>query len=80
MINSDFHLKPVWFHAHVFTVLEHGRKCNLSIVRFTQEKGAASSFLKVVDTLEAVLKEHGLTVEDTARKRGIERSLKESGL
>jgi serine/threonine-protein kinase HSL1 (negative regulator of Swe1 kinase) len=73
-------LKPVHFHAHLFTVLEHGRKGNLSIARFTQAKGAASSFYKVVDTLAAVLKERDLTVEDAARKRGIEQSMKESGL
>ena len=77
---SDLHLKPVIFHAHLFTVLDHGRNCSLSIARFTQERGAASSFYKVVDTLEAVLKERELTVEDSARKRGIERSIKESGL
>lgn len=80
MANADFHLKPVHFHAHLFTVLDHGRKCSLSIARFTQDKGAASSFYKVVETLEAVLKERDLTVEDAARKRGIERSMKESGL
>lgn len=80
MENSDLHLKPVQFHAHLFTVLEHGRKCSLSIARFTQDRGAASSFYKVIDTLEAVLKERQLTVEDVARKRGIEQSMKESGL
>ena len=77
---SDLHLKPVHFHAHLFTVLEHGRKCNLSVIRFTQERGAASSFYKVVDTLEAVLKERELTVEDPVKRRGIERSMKESEL
>jgi len=70
----------VTFHAHLFTVLEHGRKCRLSIARFTQERGAASSFYKVVDTVEVVLKERELTVEDAVRKRGIEQSMKESGL
>ena len=76
----DLHLKPVAFHAQLFTVLEHGRKCSLSIARFTQERGAASTFYKVVDTLESVLQERELTVEDRARKRGIEGSMKESGL
>ena len=80
MHKADLRLKPVNFHAHLFTVLEHGRKCNLSIARFTQESGAASTFYKVVDTLEAVLQERDLTVKDRARKRGIERSMKESGL
>lgn len=49
-------------------------------MKFTQEKGAASSFYKVVDTLETVLKERHLLVVDTQRKKGIERSLKEAGL
>jgi serine/threonine-protein kinase HSL1 (negative regulator of Swe1 kinase) len=80
MNQTDLHLKPVHFHAHLFTVLEHSRKCGLSIARFTQERGAASSFYKVVDTLEAILKERELTVEDAVRKQGIEGSMKESGL
>ncbi|KAH0846147.1 hypothetical protein FOPE_11009 [Fonsecaea pedrosoi] len=73
-------LKPVHFHAYLYSVLEHGRKANLSIMKFTQEKGAASSFYKVVDTLEAVLKERHLLVPDTQRKKAIERSLKDAGL
>ena len=80
MTASDLRLKPVHFHARLFTVLEHGHKCRLSVARFTQERGAASSFYKVVDTLEAVLKERELTVEDQARKKGVERSMKELGL
>ncbi|EXJ78734.1 CAMK/CAMKL/GIN4 protein kinase [Capronia coronata CBS 617.96] len=73
-------LKPVHFHAYLYSVLEHGRKANLSIMKFTQEKGAASSFYKVVDTLEAVLKERNLLVLDVQKKKGIERSLKAAGL
>ena len=49
-------------------------------MKFTQEKGAASSFYRVVDTLESVLKERGLVVMDPVRKKGIERSLKDAGL
>ena len=49
-------------------------------MKFTQEKGAASSFYRVVDTLESVLKERGLVVMDPARKKGIESSLKDAGL
>jgi serine/threonine-protein kinase HSL1, negative regulator of Swe1 kinase len=50
------------------------------VIRFTQERGAASSFYKVVDTLEAVLKERDLLVADSKRRKGIEQSMKESGL
>ena len=49
-------------------------------MKFTQEKGAASSFYKVVDTLETVLKERDLLVMDAQRRKGIERSLKDAGL
>ncbi|KAJ9603265.1 serine/threonine-protein kinase gin4 [Cladophialophora chaetospira] len=73
-------LKPVHFHALLYSVLEHGRKANLSIMKFTQEKGAASSFYKVVDTLESLLKEKDMLVVDSRRKKGIERSMKEAGL
>ncbi|ERF74729.1 hypothetical protein EPUS_04898 [Endocarpon pusillum Z07020] len=74
------HLKPVNFHAHLFTVLERGRRCNLSVIRFTQERGAASSFYKVVETLEAVLKERDFLVTELTRRKGIEKGMKESGL
>ncbi|KIW70701.1 hypothetical protein PV04_02946 [Phialophora macrospora] len=73
-------LKPVHFHALLYSVLEHGRKANLSIMKFTQEKGAASSFYKVVDTLETFLRERDMLVVDAQRKKGIERSMKEAGL
>jgi hypothetical protein len=49
-------------------------------MKFTQEKGAASSFYKVVDTLETLLKERDMLVVDAQRKKGIERSMKEAGL
>lgn len=71
-------MKPVHFHAYVYSVLEHGRKANLSVLKFTQEKGAASSFYKVVDTLEAVLKERELLVLDAQTTRCIEKTLKTS--
>jgi serine/threonine-protein kinase HSL1, negative regulator of Swe1 kinase len=77
---TDLELKPVHFHAYLYSVLEHGRKANLSIMKFTQEKGAASSFYKVVETLEALLKERDLLVLDPQRRKGIERSLKDAGL
>ena len=45
--STVLHLKPVHFAGEFFTVLEHGRRANLSICRLTQETGAASSFSKV---------------------------------
>lgn len=64
-----FHLRPVEFSVEFFTVLEHGRHANLSVVRFRQERGAASSFHRVVDTLEMFMKRRNLTVEDPARSK-----------
>jgi len=60
------------------TVIEHGKraKSQLSIARFTQERGAASSFHKVVETLETVLKCRGLLVGDDRKKRMMIKTLK----
>ncbi|OKL62759.1 hypothetical protein UA08_01446 [Talaromyces atroroseus] len=62
-------LRPVEFSAEFFTVLEHERHANLSLVRFRQERGAASSFHKVVETLELFLKRRGFVVEDPVRSK-----------
>lgn len=67
--NPDLNMKEVSFACEIMTVIEHGRKYPLSIVRFTQEKGAASSFYKVVETLETVLKSRGMLVSDDRKKR-----------
>lgn len=75
-----FMMKPVDFAGEFFTVLEHGRRGNLCVVRMTQERGAASSFFKVVETLEGALKLRGLIVKDRARKRKMEKELIRSGL
>jgi serine/threonine-protein kinase HSL1, negative regulator of Swe1 kinase len=76
----DLHIKPVNFHGYIYRVLERGRRANLAVAKFTQEKGAASSFYRVCETLENVLKEKGLLIEDPIRQKGIERTLKETGL
>ena len=51
------------------TVIEHGKRPHLSIARFTQERGAASSFRKVVETLEQVLRYRGMLVSDDRKVR-----------
>lgn len=68
-------LRPVEFTAEFYTVLEHGRSANLSLVRFRQERGAASSFGKVVDSLNVVMKQRNLLVEDPARAKKMSRVL-----
>ncbi|KAL2795974.1 hypothetical protein BJX66DRAFT_154168 [Aspergillus keveii] len=67
--SNFFRLHPVEFSADFYTVIENGRQANLSLVRFRQERGAASSFNKVVDTLCLVMKQRGLLVEDPIRAK-----------
>lgn len=52
-------------------MLERGRKANLALARFTQEKGAKSSFERVVAAMEGVLGERGLLVENAERARSM---------
>lgn len=56
-------------------MLEHGRRAQLCLVRFTQMKGAASSFRKVVDTLEDVFDSKGFLIEDDERRKEISETL-----
>ncbi|KAB8337240.1 hypothetical protein FH972_021542 [Carpinus fangiana] len=65
-------IKEVQFVIELFVVLEHGRRAHLSLARFTQRSGAASSFRKVVDTVDVVLKGKGLLVEEGVRRREME--------
>lgn len=57
-------MREVSFAAEIMTVIEHGKRNPLSIVRFTQERGAASSFHKVVETMHAVFDVRNLLVTD----------------
>ncbi|KAL4722328.1 serine/threonine-protein kinase gin4 [Fusarium chlamydosporum] len=62
-------LKEVSFAAEVITVIEHGKKQPLSIVRFTQERGAASSFHRVVDTMRMMFETRALVVSDNNKQK-----------
>ncbi|KAI2741480.1 hypothetical protein DTO013E5_4472 [Penicillium roqueforti] len=62
-------LREVEFTAEFYTVLEHGHQANLSLVRFKQERGAASSFNKVVETVQSTLMRRGMVVEDPFRAK-----------
>jgi serine/threonine-protein kinase HSL1, negative regulator of Swe1 kinase len=66
-LNIDISMRPVNFAIEFFTIAEYGRRANLSLARFTQEKGAASSFHKVVNTLEDLLIERRTLVENPKR-------------
>ncbi|EFQ98352.1 CAMK/CAMKL/GIN4 protein kinase [Nannizzia gypsea CBS 118893] len=62
-------LRPVQFSAEFFSVLEHGRHANLSLIRLRQDQGASSSFYKVVQTLRMALKEQDFLVQDARRAK-----------
>ena len=68
-------MKEVAFACEILTVIEHGKRSHLSIARFTQEKGAASSFYKVFETVEKVLKSRGMLVSDERKKKMIIKTL-----
>lgn len=67
--NLALSIKEVAFASEMMTVIEHGKRAQLSIARFTQEKGAASSFYKVVETLETVMKSRGMLVADERKRK-----------
>ncbi|KAL8670919.1 MAG: hypothetical protein Q9168_004565 [Polycauliona sp. 1 TL-2023] len=68
---NSLHIRPVSLAIETFTVLERGRKANLALARFTQEKGAKSSFERVVKTMEQILGQRGFLVEDAGKARGM---------
>ena len=56
-------------------VLENDRRNNLSVSRFIQRKGAASSFHVVVQRIEQAMRRKGFIVEDPVKKREMEEML-----
>ncbi|KAF4471851.1 CAMK CAMKL GIN4 kinase [Fusarium albosuccineum] len=66
---NSLDLKEVSFAAEMMTVIEHGKKQPLSIIRFTQERGAASSFHRVVDIMGWVFQARGLLVADRSKQK-----------
>ncbi|KAF2005331.1 serine/threonine-protein kinase GIN4 [Amniculicola lignicola CBS 123094] len=61
-------IKPVSIVIELFVILEHGRRASLCLARFTQTRGAASSFRKVVDIITDVCQARGMLVEDEEKK------------
>ncbi|KAF2098131.1 Pkinase-domain-containing protein [Rhizodiscina lignyota] len=72
---QDLKIKPVSVVAELFVVLEHGRRAQLTLVRFTQTRGAASSFRRVVEVIADVMEAKGLLCEDEERKTAMEEIL-----
>lgn len=68
------------FNVKVYAVLEYGKKSNLSIAKFSQERGAASSFHRVVNTIESVFKESHFAIVDSTKKKGILKTMRKAGL
>ncbi|KAJ6787171.1 hypothetical protein PWT90_07928 [Aphanocladium album] len=68
-------IKEVAIAAEIVTVIEHGKRQPLSIVRFTQERGAASSFHRVVDTIRIVFDDRNLVVSDRNKQKMMIRTL-----
>ena len=68
-ISADLNLKEVAFAAEIMTVIEHGKRQPLSIIRFTQERGAASSFHRVADTIKMVFDSRHLLVADRSKQK-----------
>ncbi|KAH8730462.1 serine/threonine-protein kinase-like protein GIN4 [Phaeosphaeriaceae sp. PMI808] len=66
--NNHLKIKPVSFVIELFVVLEHGHRANLCLARFTQTRGAASSFRKVVDIIEDVCRARCILVEDIEKQ------------
>ncbi|KAI6252386.1 hypothetical protein MCOR27_009995 [Pyricularia oryzae] len=66
---NHLNIKEVALACEIITVIEHGKRNHLSIVRFTQEKGAASSFQRVVDTMRDVLGNRNLLVTDKSKAK-----------
>ncbi|KAF3046025.1 hypothetical protein E8E12_010447 [Didymella heteroderae] len=65
---NHLNIKPVSFVIELFVVLEHGNRANLCLARFTQTRGAASSFRKVVDVVEDVCRAKSMLVEDQEKQ------------
>jgi serine/threonine-protein kinase HSL1 (negative regulator of Swe1 kinase) len=68
-------VKPVSLACEIFPIFVRGRKANLCLARFTQEKGAKSTFERVINALEAVLRKRGAVVGDKKRAKEMKRCL-----
>ncbi|RKF64469.1 putative serine threonine-protein kinase gin4 [Erysiphe neolycopersici] len=75
-VENYLKIKNVAFATEFMTVIEHGKKSALSIARWTQEHGAASSFHKVVDTIEKIMKERNMLVAIEQKRRMMVKTVK----
>ncbi|ERT00074.1 CAMK/CAMKL/GIN4 protein kinase [Sporothrix schenckii ATCC 58251] len=68
-------IREVAFACEIITVIEHGKRNHLSILRLTQEKGSANSFHKVADTIKGVMRERHLVVPDKRKAKMMVKTL-----
>jgi hypothetical protein len=69
-------VKEVSFTIEVMTVIKRGEESEFSIARFVQEKGARSSFNKVVDNVQKTLTRQGIVATDPRQKRLMRETLR----
>lgn len=62
-------MKEVALAVEIMAVIEHGNPEMLSIVRFTQERGAASTLRRVVATMREVFEVRKLLVTDKPKTK-----------
>ncbi|CAK7274575.1 serine/threonine-protein kinase gin4 [Sporothrix epigloea] len=76
-VGSDNYLgiREVNFACEIITVIEHGKRNHLCILRLTQERGSASSFHKVADTIKGVMRERCLLVPDKRKAKMMVKTL-----
>lgn len=56
------------FVIELFVVLEDNQRANLCLARFTQTRGAASSFRRAVEVIEDICREKHILIEDEQKK------------
>ena len=71
----DLGIREVSFACEIITVIEHGKRNHLCILRLTQEKGSANSFHKVADTMKGVMRERLLLVPDKRKAKMMVKTL-----
>lgn len=62
-------MKEVSFAVEIMAVIEHGNPEMLSLARFTQERGAASTMRRLVETMREVFEVRRLLVADKQKAK-----------
>ncbi|KAL7621546.1 serine/threonine-protein kinase gin4 [Parahypoxylon ruwenzoriense] len=72
---NSLDMKEASFAAEIMQVIEHGKRNHLCIVRFTQERGAASTFNKVITAMEDAFRPRCLLVTDKRKAKMMVKTL-----